>query len=409
LKEFRASDYEDRFNIFNKTLDDPELMDKEMAFEMLHDLFFGTIKRRKRNRFDALVETLCERLPATYKAEAPYFLKWRITNALVDARPEDVAALFAKLAPLAGKEIDIFNRVEEMVACHGQLPALVDCMRLAWPAVKSSSDIVPWGIDEFCTRAISYEILNFADQTAEPAPPNAELIERLNFYPEVDPERVAAYLAHLTNREGCQWTMNDFALSPPDDFRMEEDDEEVLDVETVQSSGELNLYYLNIEFLGYLRRVEGVPYARGELGRRELHQFILDRHNGRLEYRESMLESGMRDINRKKGRRLKPKRKFSGYEHILVPDPERLEYFLANLLDMMNQLYHRTSAFFEIIPAWLRFLKAKQLIDAETRTQAMNQLARLAISLGRILEKYTGDPAPGQALAEWREKYLSRT
>jgi hypothetical protein len=131
LKEFRASDYEDRFNIFNKTLDDPELMDKEMAFEMLHDLFFGTIKRRKRNRFDALVETLCERLPATYKAEAPYFLKWRITNALVDARPEDVAALFAKLAPLAGKEIDIFNRVEEMVACHGQLPALVDCMRLA--------------------------------------------------------------------------------------------------------------------------------------------------------------------------------------------------------------------------------------------------------------------------------------
>ncbi len=55
-----------------------------------------------------------------------------------------------------------------------------------------------------------------------------------------------------------------------------------------QPNGELYLYQFTIEFLGYLRRVEGMPYTKGELGRRELHRFILDRHDGNLEYRESM-------------------------------------------------------------------------------------------------------------------------
>ena len=36
-----------------------------------------------------------------------------------------------------------------------------------------------------------------------------------------------------------------------------------------QPTGELNLYHPTAEFLGHLRRVEGVPYTKGELGRRE--------------------------------------------------------------------------------------------------------------------------------------------
>jgi hypothetical protein len=69
-----------------------------------------------------------------------------------------------------------------------------------------------------------------------------------------------------------------------------------------------------------LRRAEGVPYAKGELGRRDLHRFILERHAGKLEYRESMLASMERDL----GRRQRPLRKFKSYGHALVPDPERL-------------------------------------------------------------------------------------
>jgi hypothetical protein len=291
-----------------------------------------------------------------------------------------------------------------MIAYHGQLPALVDCMRLAWPAVKSSNDIVPWGIDEFCTRAISYELLHFADHTPAPIVQKAGLSERLEFYSEIDPERVSQYLAHLTGQDVKPWTMNDFLLSPPRRSRWEEDDEEAIDESAAQPSGELNLYHLTIEFLGYLRRVEGVPYSKGELGRRELHQFILDRHDGKLEYRESMLQSTLRDIDRQKGRKLPPIRKYRRYENILVPDPERLEHYLAGLLDMMNQLYHRASALFGIITAWLRFLETRGLIDAEVRTQTLGHLAHLADNLGRIFNKYHDDPNLDLALNGWGDK-----
>jgi len=123
----------------------------------------------------------------------------------------------------------------------------------------------------------------------------------------------------------------------------------------------LNLYHLTVEFLGYLRRVEGVPYSKGELGRRELHRFILERHDGRLEHRESMLESAQRGI-----------------------DCERLDQFLAGLLGMWNQLYYCASALFEIIPAWLLFLEGRRLIDAEVRAETLRSLAGLANSMRRV-------------------------
>lgn len=68
---------------------------------------------------------------------------------------------------------------------------------------------------------------------------------------------------------------------------------------------------------------QDVPYAKGELGRRELQQFILKRHAGQLEYEESMLQAMQRDMDPRRGRRLPPKREFRRYGHILVPDRER--------------------------------------------------------------------------------------
>jgi hypothetical protein len=404
LSDFEAADYEGKFDIFIRTLDDSEFMDGEMAFEMLHDLFRCTIEHGERNRFDALVKGLRERLPEICAAEASFFLRWLIVNALVEGRSVDVASLFLELASLAGKDIDIFNRAEEIIAYHGQLPVLVDSMRCAWPAVKSSSDVVPWGIDEFCNRAISYELLHFADQTPDPTVQRERLLEQLEFYSGIDPKEVSVYLAHLTNQCVKLWTMDDFVLSPPRRSRDEEDEEDEEDeMEAMTTNGELNLYHLTIEFLGYLRCVEGVPYTKGELGRRELHRFILDRHDGKLEYRESMLQSAQRDIDRRKGRRLPPKRKYRRYENVLVPDRDRLDRFLAGLLDMMNQLYHRTSALFEIIPAWLRFIEMHGLINAETRRQTLGDLIPLAERLGGIFNQYTDDPGPCQAIDGWRK------
>ncbi|MBN2321403.1 MAG: SEC-C domain-containing protein [Acidobacteria bacterium] len=405
LEEFEAADYEDKFKIFNRTLDDPELMDGDMAYEMLQNLFDETVEHGERNRFNTLVENLRTRLPETYAAEEPFLVKWRIENALADARYGDVPDLLREQALLAGRDIDLFNRTEEMSAYHGRLQALVDSMRIAWPHVESSDNIAPWGVDEFCFRAVSYEILNFVERTHEAAEPDAGLLERLAFYSEIDEKEIAANLAHLTGRIVRQWTMNDFELPPPRTGMDEEDEENAIDESAVRPHGERNLYHLTLEFLGYLHGVEGVSYAKGELGRRELHRFLVERHDGGLEYRESMLESFERDMGRKKKRqRRKPRRKYRRYEHMLVPDPERLEHYLAGLLNMISGCYHRTAAFFELIRGWLRFLETKGLIDAGTRTQAIDSLAHLADRLCSIFDTYRDDPAPGRALHLWRDK-----
>ena len=201
--------------------------------------------------------------------------------------------------------------------------------------------------------------------------------------------------------------MSDFTLSPPRSDMDEDDAQDVIDEDAGHPDSELNLYHLTVEFLGWLHRDKGVSYTKGELGRRELHRFIMDRHYGRLEYRESMMQSFQRDMGRKRGGKTMPIRKYRRYKHVLVPDPERLDHYLSDLLGMMNQLHHRASALFELIPGWLRFLKIKGLIDDATRTQTIRLLAPLADSLGRIFARYTEDPAPSRALDGWRDKYLS--
>jgi hypothetical protein len=213
-------------------------------------------------------------------------------------------------------------------------------VRLAWPGVKSSSDIVPWGIDEFCTRAVTYEVLNYAASISEPAASDPALAERLEFFSHIDAAQVDSFLARITAWPARMWAITDFQFAPPRrDWEKKEDDIE--QPESDKPTGELNFYHLTVQFLSYLRRLEGVSYAKGELARRDLHRFILERHSGKLEYRESMLAATQRDLDRRRGRRPSPMRRFKTCGHLLVPGPERLEHYLAGMLDMMNQLYHR--------------------------------------------------------------------
>jgi len=109
-----------------------------------------------------------------------------------------------------------------------------------------------------------------------------------------------------------------------------------------------------------------------------------------------------RDLDSRQGRRPPPKREFRRYEHMLVPDRERLDCFMAGLLGMLNQLYYRAAVAFEIIPAWLCFLESSGLIDAEVRARTLRDLAGLADDLRRAFDNFGGDPSPRRACEEWR-------
>ncbi|MCA9008651.1 MAG: SEC-C domain-containing protein, partial [Planctomycetaceae bacterium] len=65
--EFENAAEDVRRELFIKTLDEPELMDDEMAYEMLNNLYDSTIASGERDVWDNLVEQLHQRLPDVYE------------------------------------------------------------------------------------------------------------------------------------------------------------------------------------------------------------------------------------------------------------------------------------------------------------------------------------------------------
>ncbi|HEX2245747.1 MAG TPA: hypothetical protein VHH94_05615, partial [Gammaproteobacteria bacterium] len=86
-----------------------------------------------------------------------------------------------------------------------------------------------------------------------------------------------------------------------------------------------------------------------------------------------------------------------------VPNRERLERFLGSLLQILNQLYYQAAAVFELLPAWLRFLESRHLIDATLRVRTLSDLASLTEPLCKLFGNFADDPTLHQALLSWHE------
>ncbi|HKQ72952.1 MAG TPA: SEC-C metal-binding domain-containing protein [Blastocatellia bacterium] len=404
-EEFEAGDYEARVALFNRTLDEVELMDADMAFETLEKLFHQAAERDDRDRYDSLIESLRERLPEVYQKQAYFLLENRITNALVMKRPEAVHTLSLELAALAGDKIDTWNDVESRLAYHGYLDTLVEAMRLGWPEVRSSDEIVPWGIDEFNERALQYETLNYIAKTPDPKGDDPALLERLRFFAGdgLDADRTRVIVGYLSGQTERQWTMDDFKLAPPKrrsrrDWDDEEEDEEEA---SKPDPARVNLYDLTILFVNYAHCVEGVAWTKANLASDEIFNFIVRRKAGELEYRESMLDSALRPAGRKR----EPIKKFKRYEHLLCPDRERLDMFLAEKLQPLNYQPHEVSAMAELVPAWMRFLQTQGLVDAGLRKETLRSLKPLAGNLLTIFDDLHSDPTLREAIKRLPEDF----
>ena len=328
-----------------------------------------------------------------YESESGSCLDWRVSNALARGPDADVAGLARNLAALAARDIDRFNIIESRLAYYGQLSVLVEATRLAWPDVESSSDIVPWGIDEFAARAVAYTILDHVARTAEPAADERALLDRLAPFMEIDPESLARHLAHLTGQAGRRWTLREFESGPTRRFRKDDDLEE----DEAAANADRDIHELTVEFVGHLYRSARVPYTKGDLARRELCRFLVQRQAGKLERRESMMEAF--------GRRGRGKPKPAGYtrhDHPLIPDVDRLDQYLAGMVDFIFPQPYRAVALLEIVPSWLGFLLSRGLTDADSADAAISRLSPLAGQLRRLLDA-DPDPELRLALDRWPE------
>jgi hypothetical protein len=375
FEEFKALDHAGQVALFTQTLNDAALMDHEMAFDMLEDLYVHSIEMGDYDQFDTLVQTLRQRLPEVYDHDAHYYLAWRISRALCCGRVEVIPSLAREIAKTAGRDIDTFNKAADQLAYHGQLSALVDAYNIAWPLVKESSEIVPWGIDEFSMKAGFYAIFDALEQGVAAENAADVMKSRIEVYYDVDPEKLNRYIAHIGDRSERHWTPGDFEfLSQRHTDSMDE--------------GSDNLHWLSLEFLGYLRRTEGVSYTKGELARQQIKQYLLDRHAGKLEWCPSPLEAMLRP-----GIKSKKKPPPSPVSHGLCPDHESLDRYAGQLLNNIFPQRYKAAAMMELIPAWLRFLESHELIDKQQREKTLLDLRELTNGLLKAWEGYLADPA----------------
>jgi hypothetical protein len=70
-------------------------------------------------------------------------------------------------------------------------------------------------------------------------------------------------------------------------------------------------------------------------------------------------------------------------------------------MDFMNVMYHTAAALFQAIPAWLRFLESRRLIDAATGKKVTAEMRPLHTTLLRLWEQYSDDPNLYRQGQEW--------
>ena len=383
-QEFKTQEGGGRIAVFLETLEDAEVMDDDLAFEMLNQLHTDAVESGSRTRFAECAAALRERRPEVFAQSAHFYLHWCLLDALAENRQEVVPSLARELAQHAGRDIDTFNRAAEALGYHWQLDVLVDALRIAWPLVKSSDDVVSWGVSEFADRGGAHEVFHYLENTASPDPADAALLERVQFF--VGALRAGSlreFIDDLTGKSGRQWQTDDFALRPKRQPRREDWDDED-DERQPPDAGATNLYRLICEFTGYLRREHGVPFPRGQLVRQELYRYFLQRSQGELDPRPSMLEQAM-----------SPRRKLPKPPppaHPLCPERVTLDAYVSGMLGMMSQRHYAAASLFQAIPAWLHFLESRRLIDADTSAKVTAELRPLHDQLLGIWKQHTQDP-----------------
>ncbi len=395
-EKFEAADYEEQIALFTQTLDDPPSplapalvtgMDDELAFSMLNEIFFQTIKHNERDRFDALTESLRERDPRVYQENAHFILTWRITNALVSGRFDLASALIRKLAPIVNQAFDIWNHVREQMAYYGQLPALIEAMRLSWPSIRDSREIKPLAVGEYRALCAHMETLNNLEEVGEPRIEDPAFRERLRFFMDDDENfdyaQQSLWIDCLVGRNNHPWTLDDFKIELH--IQPQRNDEEIL--KTLLSSepnhGLRNLSNLTARFIHYLHKEEGTSYVKAELARDEIYTLI-----------------AKREMNRRRPGQAR-KRESSG--NPLAVSSQDLEARLALLLESLIPSPYKAAALMESAPAWMRFLESQQLIDADLCRRRLRDFEPIANNLIETLDRDPTDPRISLALKRQAE------
>jgi hypothetical protein len=390
-EEFEASTTTEQPALLRRALADRELLDAELAFEMI----CAIRDNHDRAVFAETLDMLREQRPELYQHNAAYYLEWQIADALVAGNQPVLPELGAALAETAGKDLDTFYIAIERLAYHEQLTLIAQMMAWAWPHVRTSGAFVPGAEDEFAIRALDLTLLAHIEQDPDLSADDPQLIAALELFAPVDRERLAAHIALLTGRDQRHWSLDDFAFQRRTQQNWYDEDEwynvEEEDQEEQSDPAARQLDDLLVVFLGTIYREQGISLAKGDLARKAIARYILERHAGELEPSNSPLERARRPKGHKTQsvvRRSPP--------NLLCPDRATLDRFLGGMLNFISPHYYEAAATLELVPAWLRFLETRALLTAEQRAATLHDVRGLVSAAAPIWAKSIADPVVGR-------------
>lgn len=356
-----AADYESRIRLFHQCLENGQI-DNDTAFEMLDNIYLEAVQRNERDRFDALVDRLREIKPEVYAQERQYFLDWKITNAVVAERWDKVSELVKEMATHAPDNLDTFDPIFDQLSYYGQLTILTEIAKIAWPGIKVSKDLFKWAIDEFQGQAMDWVMFEYIGKHSSPHPDDPELIEKLSFFTDdLQPDQIERFIAGITGNQEKTWKISDFDVNAPE-------------------IAQRHLLELMTEFPGYLRRMENVPYSKGQMAQEHLYLYIRDKQISASEKKSASAIS------------------------MLIPERKGLERYFKD----MESPQYPIAATFELIPGWLRFLVFKGLVGVDEAQQAIRELWGTDVKIYEFLKEYISDPTPAEAIRQWREYAVIR-
>lgn len=405
--EFERADFDTRIALFEQTLTEPDILDADLSLDLFLGLRDGADTAERRRQVSSLVDRLREQLPAVYENREPSYTSWRITEALDEGRHADVVALATRMGELAGQHIDEFNVVYNQLAWHGLLEALTRALSAGWPRVRKSRKIVPWGVDEFADKGAYCVMFEWLDRCPDAREVDTELREAVSFFLPDLTQPLDAVMARLAGWSQDTWAASDFQFlaGPPNTTkkrpRQRTDDD--TDDEASNPSHELDdddpeetrLWNLGLEFIGYARNQEDIPFTKGRLFEDCLTAYLRRRRAGDLEQRESILTAMSRPSWKSP-----PKRKPPVPDHPLCPDARSLDRFLADRLNILGYRPYHAAVTLELLPAWLRFLVARGLLDPAQHARTLDKLRDLARRVAKLLRDHD-DPALAKCLDQW--------
>ena len=380
--EFKDSDFKQKAAIIEKILGNSDLFEEFDCFELFSELHDTCQHRGDREVFKKLTHRLKREYPERYMNKLGYLLQTLIQDALIDENNAEAAKMFLEFADQADADIDIFNSTLDQMALHGDLELMLSAMHRGWEKVKYSSEIVPWGVDEYRNLAARYEIFKYVSEASDPVPTDHDFLKKLEKFIDPDVDILETYLAHITGSSGKEWQLDDFNYQIKTGRRTknrgkpQKKEKKGLSLETFSR----NVHYLGIEFLRYLTLEEGFFFPQAEIAALELKAYLIKRVEGDLEEEPSLFEKMMQP-------ELKNKKKSPpSFDHILCPDQKSFDRFIGSFLTFFNVRIFRAGIVFGSIPAWLRFLEAKGLIEHQMRHQTVASIYKLYRALRNILE-----------------------